>query len=58
MDKSVILMGITTGGIVKAITGNLYLAILTALCTGAAAYIGQQIMKYVHKNYIIKIRKK
>lgn len=47
--KLTIISGILTGGAVKVLTGDLGMAIFTALCTGAAAYAGQQLAKYIHK---------
>ena len=54
VNMKAIILGITTGGIVKILTGNIGMAILTALCTGSAAFIGQQVTKYVY--YKIKKR--
>lgn len=44
-----IILGIATGSLMKIWTGNLGIAVVTALCTGVAAYVGQQIAKYIHK---------
>jgi hypothetical protein len=43
------LAGVLTGGAAKLMTGDIGAAILTALVTGAAAYIGQHVAKYIHK---------
>lgn len=41
-------LGMVVGYIKMQLTGNIYESILVALCTGAAAYIGQQVIKYIH----------
>lgn len=40
--------GMVMGFITNYVTGNMLTAIATAALTGAAAYIGQQLVKYVH----------
>lgn len=47
--------GILTGTLCKILTGDIGTAILVAMATGSAAYIGQQITKWIH--YKIKQRK-
>lgn len=49
-----IVAGILSGGLMKILTGSLADALITALLTGMAAYIGQQSIKWVH----IKLKKK
>lgn len=47
--------GLVTGTVAQIITANLFTAIMVAAATGSAAYIGQQITKWIH--YKIKNRK-
>lgn len=48
------LAGMVLGYVTNLITGNIWVAVATAVMTGAAAYIGQQITKYAHT----KLKKK
>jgi hypothetical protein len=51
MEAKVVLSGIVTGGFTQILTGNLLTAVLVAIATGSAAYVGQQLTKFLHIKY-------